>query len=164
MPLYPLIDDVLARRRKQRRPAPLVHGILHEWVDAPHPDLPERPVRVHGLRELVRRDRARMRGVDPRPGVLWALEAGLVAEGAPDEGAREEDLGELGARVERVGAEVGVYLVEGGELGGGERGAVQVGGLEDEAGVGRRLEVGEEGEGEEHLGQVVHLEVGVCVW
>ena len=104
-----------------------------------------------------------MRGVDPRPVVLWALEAGLVVEHAPDEGAHEEDLGELRARVERVGAEVGVYLVEGCELGGGEGGAVEVGGLEDEAGVWRRLKVGEEGEGEKHLGQVIDLEVGVCV-
>lgn len=38
---------------------------------------------------------------------------------------------------------------------------MQVGGLENEPGVGGRLEGGEEGEGEEHLGEVVHLEVRV---
>lgn len=101
---------------------------------------------------LVRRDNARVGGVDPRPVVLGALEAGLVVEHASDEGAHEEDLGELGARVRRVGPEVGVDLVEGGELGGGEGRAVEFGGLDDEAGVGGRLEVGEEGEGEKHLG------------
>ena len=71
---------------------------------------------------------------------------------AAHKGAREQDLSELGARVQRVGAEVGVYFFEGGEVGGGEGCAVQVGGLEDEARVGGRLQVGEEGEGEEHLG------------
>ena len=46
----------------------------------------------------------------------------------------------------------------------GRGGAVEFGGLEDETGVWGRLEVGEEGEGEEHLGEVVDLEVGVCDW
>ena len=104
-----------------------------------------------------------MRRVDPGPVVLRALEAGLVVEHAAHEGAHEEDLRELGARVERVGAEVSVDFFGGGELGGGEGGAVELGGLEDEAGVGGRLEVGEEGEGEEYLGKVVDLEMGVCV-
>lgn len=38
---------------------------------------------------------------------------------------------------------------------------MQVGGEEDEAGVGGALENGEEGEGEEELREVVYLEVGV---
>lgn len=38
---------------------------------------------------------------------------------------------------------------------------MQVGGLENEPGVGVCLEGGEEGEGEEHLGEVVYLEMGV---
>ena len=102
-----------------------------------------------------------MHGVDPGPVKLWALEPGLVIVRAADEGAREEDLRELGARVEGVWADVGVDFVQGGEFYRGERGAVQVGGLQDEAGVGGRLEVREEGEGQEHLGEVVDLEVGV---
>lgn len=36
---------------------------------------------------------------------------------------------------------------------------MEVGGLEDEAGVGGSLKVGEKGEGEEHLGEVVDLEM-----
>lgn len=40
---------------------------------------------------------------------------------------------------------------------------MQVGRHEDEAGVGSGLEVGEEGEGEEELREVVYLEVGVEV-
>ncbi len=164
LPLDPLLHDILARRRKQRRSAPFVHGILEERLDGRDADFPHRPVCIHRLLQLVRRDAARMCGVDPRAVVLWALEAGLVVGHAPDEGAREEDLRELGARVEGVGAEVGVDFVEGGEGGGGEGGAVEFGGLEDETGVWGRLEVGEEGEGEEHLGEVVDLEVGVCDW
>ena len=38
---------------------------------------------------------------------------------------------------------------------------MQVGGLDDEARVGGPLQVGEEGEGEEHLGEVVDLEMRV---
>ena len=38
---------------------------------------------------------------------------------------------------------------------------MEVGRLQHEAGVGGALEDGEEGEGEEELGEVVHLEVGV---
>lgn len=102
-----------------------------------------------------------MHGVDPGPVELGALEPGFVVAHAADEGAREEDLRELGARVEGVWAHVRVDFVEGGESDGRERGAVQVGGLQDQARVGGRLEVREEGEGEEHLGEVVHLEVGV---
>lgn len=151
LPLNPLLDNVLARRREQGRPAPFVHGILHKRLERLDPDLARRPVRLHGLAQLVRRDAARVRGVDPRPVVLWALEPGLVGEGAPDAGAREEDLGELGARVERVGPEVRVDLGGGREGGGGERGAVELRGLQDQARVWRRLQVGEEGEGEEHL-------------
>lgn len=50
-------------------------------------------------------------------------------------------------------------------MGAGEGGAVEVGGLEDEAGGGGGEESGEEGEEEEELGEVVYLEVGVwsCV-
>lgn len=161
LPLDALLDDVLARRREQRRPAPFIHGILHKRLDGRDAHLAQRPVRVHGLRELVRRDAAGVHGVDPGPVELGALEAGFVVAHAADEGAREEDLRELGARVEGVWAHVRVDFVEGGELDGGERGAVQVGGLQDQARVGGRLEVREEGEGEEHLGEVVHLEVGV---
>ena len=40
---------------------------------------------------------------------------------------------------------------------------MEVGGLEDKAGIWRRLEAGEKGEGEKHLGKMVDLEVGVCV-
>lgn len=152
LPLNLILDDVLARRGEQGRSTPLIHGALHERLHDRDPDLARNPVRLFTLLVLVRRDDARMRGVDPRPVVFGALEAGLVVERAPDEGAHEEDLGELGARVRRVGPEVGIDLVEGGELGGGEGRAVEFGGLDDEAGVGRRLEVGEEGEGEEHLG------------
>ena len=39
---------------------------------------------------------------------------------------------------------------------------MEVGGLEDKAGIWRRLEVGEKGEGEKHLGKMIDLEVGVC--
>lgn len=46
-------------------------------------------------------------------------------------------------------------------MGGGERGTVEVGGLENEAGVRGALEDGEEGQKEEELRKVVHLEVGV---
>lgn len=52
------------------------------------------------------------------------------------EGADEEDLGEFGAVVEEGGADVGVDFVDGGEGGGGPRGAVQVRGLAHEARVG----------------------------
>ena len=38
---------------------------------------------------------------------------------------------------------------------------MEVGGLEDQAGVGGALEEGKEDEGEEELGEVIHLEVGV---
>ena len=60
-----------------------------------------------------------MHGVDPGPIVLWRLEARFVAVHAPDQSAHEEDLGELGAGVEGVGADVGVDFGEGGEGGGG---------------------------------------------
>lgn len=101
--------------------------------------------------------------VYPWPVVLGALVSRLVVDHAPYEGTHEQDLGELGARVQRVGPEIGVYLVEGCEFGRGEGGAVEVGGLEDKAGVWRRLEIREEGEGEKHLGKMIDLEVGVCV-
>lgn len=97
----------------------------------------------------------------PRPVILGALEAGLVVDHAPYKGTHEQDLSELGARVQRVGSEIGVDFVEGCEFDGGEGRSVEVGGLEDEAGVGRRLEIGKHGQGEEHLGKVIDLEVGV---
>ena len=103
-----------------------------------------------------------MRCVDPWPIILWALEPRLVVDHAPYEGTHKQDLRELGARVQRVGSEIRVYFFETGEFGGGKGGAVEVGGLEDKAGVRRRLEVREEGEGEEHLGKMVDLEVGIC--
>ena len=104
LPLNALLDDVLARRREQRRSAPFIHGILHERLHGREPHLGCGPVRLYGLRRLIRRDATRMRGVDPGAVVFGTLEAGLVVHHAAHEGAGEEDLGELGARVERVGA------------------------------------------------------------
>ena len=152
LPLDFILYDVLAGCREQCRSAPLVHGILHERFTDLDPNLGQRPVRFLSLLMLIRRDHTRMCCVDPWPVVLCALEAGLVVEHAPYEGPHEEDLGELGARVLRVGPEVGVDLVEGCEFGGREGGSVEVGGLEDETGVWRRLEIREEREGEKHLG------------
>ena len=83
--------------------------------------------------------------------MLWALKSRLIVDHAPYESTHEQDLRELGARVQRVGSEIGVYFFEGGEFGGGEGGTMEVGGLEDKARIWRRLEIGEEGEGEEHL-------------
>ena len=70
---------------------------------------------------------------------------------------------EFGAGVEAIGAEVGVDFLSRGEGCRREWGAVEIRGHEDEAGVGCRLEVGKEGEGQEELGEVVYLEVGVEV-
>lgn len=102
-----------------------------------------------------------MRCVDPRAIVLGALKAWLVVVHASYKSTYEEDLGKLGAGIERVRANVCIDLFEGGEFGVGERGAVEVGGLENEAGVGRGLEIGEEGDGEEHLGEMIDLEMRV---
>ena len=102
-----------------------------------------------------------MYGTDPRPTVFGALEARLVIHHATHDGSREEDLCELSAGIEGIGANVGIYFVDRGEVGGGEGGAVEVRGLEDKAGVGRCLEGWKEGEGEKHLGEVVDLEVRV---
>lgn len=99
--------------------------------------------------------------VDPWPVIFWALEARFVVDHAAYEGTHEENLGELAARVQRVGSEIGVDLIEGCEFCGGEGGAVKIGGLEDKAGVRRRLETGKEGESEKHLRKVVDLKVGV---
>ena len=76
-----------------------------------------------------------MRCIDPRPVVLGrfgnrARCPPCVARGRARRGSA------------RAGSEVGVDFVEGSELGGGEGSAVEVGCLEDEAGVGRRLEIG----------------------
>ena len=40
---------------------------------------------------------------------------------------------------------------------------MKVGGLEDKAGIWRRLKIGKESESEKHLRKVIDLEVGVCV-
>lgn len=101
--------------------------------------------------------------VDPWPVIFWALEARFVVDHAAYEGTHEENLGELAARVQRVGSEIGVDLIEGCEFCGGEGGAVKIGGLEDKAGVRRRLETGKEGESEKHLRKVVDLKVGVWI-
>lgn len=61
-----------------------------------------------------------MRCIDPRTVIFRALEAWLVVQDAADQGAHEEDLRKLGPGVEGLGADVGVYFVEGGEFGGGE--------------------------------------------
>ncbi len=82
---------------------------------------------------------------------------------SPHQRPSEQDLREFGAGVETVGAEVGIDLVDGGEGCRGEGGAVEVGGHEDEAGIGRGLEVGEKGEGEEKLREVIYLEMRVEV-
>lgn len=83
--------------------------------------------------------------IDKRALVFGALKAGLVVLHAANDCAGEEDLGKFGACIEGVWADVGVDLVEGGEFRGGEGSAVEVGGLENKAGVGRCLEVWEEG-------------------
>ena len=69
----------------------------------------------------------------------------------------------LSAGVETIGPEVCVDLVDGGEGYRGQGGTVEVGGHEDEAGVGCGLQVGEEGEGEEELREMVNLEVRIEV-
>ena len=152
LPLNPLLHNILARRCEQSGPAPLIYRLLHHWFYRLDTDFCNRPVRMHRLLQLIRRNGSRVCGVDPRSAVLGALKPGLVVVHAAHKGAREQDLSELGARVQRVGPEVGVDFFESGEIGRGERCAVQVGGLEDEARVGGRLQVGEKGEGEEHLG------------
>ena len=72
-----------------------------------------------------------MRCVNPRPVELRRLKAKLVVVEAAHEGAYEEDLRELTARVEAVGADIGVDFRDGGEGGGGKGRSVKVGGLED---------------------------------
>ena len=119
MALYPLLDHVLARGGEQSGPTPFVDGILEKRLDERDGHFRGGPVRVDGLLRLVGRDAARVHGVDPGPVVLGRLEAGLVVLHAPDEGPDEEDLGELGAGVEGVWAEVGVDFREGGECRGG---------------------------------------------
>lgn len=163
LPLDSLRHDVIARCCEQCGSATFVHGIFHEGFDSLHPNFAHRPVCVHSLTELIRRDPTWMCCVDPRPVILLALEAGFVVGHASNKGTHEENLGELGTRVQRVGSEIGIDLVEGRKLGGGKRRTVEIGGLEDKAGVGRRLEIGKEGESEKHLGKVVDLEVGVCI-
>lgn len=93
-------------------------------------------------------------GDEAEPGVAGGL--------AAHQGADEEDLRQFAAVVEVGRADVGVDFGEGGEGDGGGGGAVQVGGLPDQARVAGREEVGEEGEGEVHLGEDVDLHVGVC--
>ena len=76
---------------------------------------------------------------------------------------QKQDLRELGAGVQLHGADVvGQFGGAGeGDVGAGGDGAVEVGGLQDEARVGRALEEGEQGQGEVELGDVVDLDVGV---
>ena len=104
-----------------------------------------------------------MHGINPRTVPLRALKPRFIILHSTHERSGEEDLRELSPRVEGVGADIGVYFVDGGECEVGERGAVEVGREEDEAGVGGALESGEEGKGEEELREVVYLEVGVEV-
>ena len=131
MPLYPLLHHVLARGGEQGGSAPFVHRVLQKRLDRLDAYFRRGPVRVDGLLRLIRRDPAGVHGVDPGPVVLWRLEPGFVALHPADEDAGEEDLGELGAGVEGVWAHVGVDFREGGEACGGQRGAVEVGGLQD---------------------------------
>ncbi len=92
-----------------------------------------------------------MRGVGIQQAVLALVrdeaEPRVAGGLAAHEGADEEDLSQFGAVVEVGRADVGVYFGERGEGYGGGGGAVQVGGLPDQAGVGGCEEVGEEGEG-----------------
>lgn len=164
LPDNPLRHDILTRRRKQRRPAPLLHRIRHERPRHRRQHRPDGAVRVLGLLLLVRADGAGVRGV----GVQQVLLAGLLGEAelagvlAALEGADEEDLREFAPVIEVGWADVLVDFGERGEGDGGGGGAVEVGGLPDEAGAWGRLEVGEEGQGEVHLGEDVDLHVGVC--
>ena len=161
MTLDALLYHILTRGREQSWPAPLIRRVLQEWPHSFHANLAFRTICIHSLLLLIRAHSARMYRIDPRPTVLGTLEAWLVVRHTAHDGTREENLGKLGACVERVGADIGIYLVDRGEMCGGEGGAVEVGRLEDEAGVGRCLEVWEQSECQEHLGEVVDLEVGV---
>lgn len=80
-----------------------------------------------------------MRGVYPGTVLCRGVETEVAGLVAAAERMDEEDLGEFRAVVEVCGADVGVYLFEGGECDGGGTGAVEVAGLEDDAGVGGAL-------------------------
>lgn len=79
------------------------------------------------------------------------MEPRLIVLHSPHQRSGKQNLRELSAGVETIGAEVGIYFVDGGKGCRGEGGSMQVGRHEDEAGVGGGLEVGEEGEGQEEL-------------
>ena len=134
--LNTIFYNIFTRRSKQGRPASLIHRILQERPYSRHTDLALRPICLYSLLLLIRAHPAWMCSINPRPLVLWTSKARLIILRPSYHGAHEEDLGELGAGVERIWAEVGIYFVDGGKLGGGEGSAVELGGLEDEAGVG----------------------------
>ncbi len=129
MPLNTLFHNIFACSRKQRRPTAFVYRIFHERFDGSDTDLGFRPVCIYSLFLLIRCDSSRMYSVDPWSVVFCALEAWLVVFHAAYERAHEEDLGEFAAGVETVWADVCVDFVGGGEVGGGEGGAVEVAGL-----------------------------------
>lgn len=91
LPLYPFSRHILARRRKQGTPAPLVDRIFQERSNGSHTHFPQGPVRIHGLFLLIRTHPTGMRGINPRPVEFGALKAWLVVLDAPHEGTNEED-------------------------------------------------------------------------
>ncbi len=105
-----ILDHIFARRRKQSRPTPFIHGVLHERPYGFYSNLRYGPVGINGLFLLVRTYTPRMHSVDPGPGGLGTLETWLVVVHATCHGPYDENLSELGAGVKRIGTNVGVYF------------------------------------------------------
>ena len=118
LPLYSFLDHILACRREQRRPTPLVRRILQERPHSLHSNLPLHPIRIHSLLLLIRTHTSRMHSIDPRTLIFRTLKPRLIILHSPHHGTSEEDLGEFCASVKRVGTNVRIDFVDGGELSG----------------------------------------------
>lgn len=153
----PLTNNLIRRRRKQRRATALALRIRKERPHERDADLPYQPIRVDRLLLLIGAHRPGVSRVDPD-----LLVSGLLLQ-PPGEPAREEEVAELGAAVEVRRADVLVYFVEGGELDVGRGRIVKRGGLHYEAGVRGRFEEREEESGEEEVREDVGLEMGIYV-
>ena len=155
-----LLSHVPTRRREQSRPTSLVDGVLHHRLHGRDTYLAERTIRILGLLWLIGRDAARVHRQKPGAGVGIRVETQLAFRFALHKRSDVQNLSELRPSIQVRRTDVGIKLVDRGELGIAHH-AMKLGRLQHESRVRRLLQQREQDHREVELRDVVDLHVRI---
>jgi len=155
-----LLSHVPTRRRKQSRPTSLVDRVLHHRLHGRNTYLAERTIRILSLLWLIGRNAARMHCQKPGAGVGARIETQLAFRFPLHERGNVQDLSELRSSIQVRRTDVGVELVDRGELGIAHH-AMELGRLQNKSRVRRLLQQREQDHRQVELRDVVDLHVRI---